>query len=248
MSLLLVTAISMGISLVMDDLYILLIYKTIADLGYKPAPGEINNLPGQIYNPSTIFTIIPIINVLIRILFYKRLDNILTNAFDFLREHEIIVEMPTEELKEYEKRKNGMHAYRTFKKIQAKEDSIQTLYMVINGEENEIYYRMENNKLVILKVEGPLSELNLTQKELESRIEEAWDKLFKSKIKLYGSKFFKEIRFNIYCETNDTVDENLTDYEEIEAKYDYDELKKLFQYFGKEEKLKVKTLGSIKKQ
>ncbi len=248
MSLLFVTAVSLGISLAIDDYFVFQIYKTIADLGYKPAPDEIKDLPGQIYSPSAIFTMIPILNILSRIYFYKVLDNSLNGAFDFLREHEIIIEMTTEELKEYEKRKTGIGAYKLFKKIQAKEDSIQRLYMVINGEENEIYYRMENNKLVIVKVEGPLNELNLTQKELENRIDEAWDKLFKSKIKLYGSKFFKEIRFNIYCETNNTVDENLTDYEEIEAKYDYDELKKLFQYFGKEEKLKVKTLGSLKKQ
>lgn len=249
MSLLLITAISMGISLVIDDLYILLIYKTIADLGYKPAPGEINGLPGQIYRSTALSTMIPIINVLSRILFYKKLDDSLTLAFDYLKEHEIIIEMTTEELKDYEKRRNGIHAYKTFKKIQDKEDKIQSIYMMIGDKENEIFYRIENKKMVIIKVEGPMNDIGLSKEEIEGLIQYSWQSLFRSGIKLQGSKFFKELRkYNSYeLKSKENIEKGI---DEIQFHYRYKDLKETFKYLNNIEPAneKIKTLGSIKKQ
>ena len=248
MNFLLFTILTMGTSLVMDNILALNIYKALADLGFKPAPGEINNIPNQFYVP--LFpTLLPGFNILYRIYFYKKIRQSEATIFDFLREHELIIEMTTEELKDYEKRRNGIHAYKTFKKIQDKEDKIQSIYMMIGDKENEIFYRIENKKMVIIKVEGPMNDIGLSKEEIEGLIQYSWQSLFRSGIKLQGSKFFKELRkYNSYeLKSRENIEKGI---DEIQFHYRYRDLKETFEYLNNIEPAneKIKTLGSIKKQ
>ena len=249
MNALLLTIVTMGISLVMDNLFALRVYKTLANLGYKPVIGEINKLPAHICYFPTFATIMPIYNIFCRMYLYMITYQTQSTTFELLKSHELICEMTEEEKKIYKKNPTGLRAYKLFKNIQDKEDKIQSIYMIIGNTENEIFYRIENKKMVIVKVEGPINEAGLSKEDIEGLIHYSWQCLFKSCIKLQGSKFFKEFRkYDSYQLQSDDINKNGID--EIQFHYKYKNIKETFEYLDNIEpsKEKVKTLGTIKKQ
>lgn len=243
MDILLITIITMGTSLVMDELAIQKLYKTIADLGYKSNCRHIDDLPECIWRFSFIETIIPIYNVLNRMFKYLKLYNRQMIVFEFLKKHNLIRLMDTKEIKIYESNPTGLNAIKMFKKEKKIREKIQSIYMIIDGEEAKIYYQIVDNKMDIIKVEGLIEKENLTKEEIEKLILKSWALLFTGALKLEGNKFYKSLvknkHYDIECISNDK-----SGIKKLSFNYDYNELVKMYKYFDTQEdnKNKVKTL------
>ena len=242
LELIITTIISILISLGIDRCFTLGIYKMIADAGYKGNVKRIEDLSDIACPISNLETIIPIYNILIRMIKYRRTLNSSFDTIYKLENDNLITKMDKNELEKYSQCPTGYESMQIMLEAKLEEAKIQSIFLIINGKENEIFYRIKDNELEIIKVEGPVK--SKTKEEIKGLIFGSWNLLFRTGIKLHGEKFFKYIKkhneYSIKGEATSPTSNNVI--QEMRFKYTYDELCKLTNLEDEEEQPKVKKL------
>ena len=234
--------VSILVSLGIDKCFTLDFYRLVANAGYRGNVSKIEDLSYNACPISQIDTVIPIFNILIRITEYTKIRTSKLKTIEKLKRKKLIIPMNEKEKDIYKKNKTGYQAMQIMLEAKLEEAKIQSIFLIINGKENEIFYRIKDNELEIIKIEGPVK--SKTKEEIKGLIFGSWNLLFRTGIKLHGEKFFKYIKkhneYSIKGEATSPTSNNVI--QEMRFKYTYDELCKLTNLEDDEEHVKVKKL------
>ncbi len=208
------------------------IIKDIANLGYRLDLKKIGELQNKFNNNSnnnlTLYTVCPILNIILStqalITYFKTRNQVL----ETLDKIDAVYLMDEIELEEYNKKRTGFNALKTW----VKTDDLKSEPIIVEDELNKISYYTLNDKIVILDASGDVAKLS-REKQL--------DFILMSHLKNFES-MLDEIKVNVNQEVKENDKEIVKKSDRKQLLKDLKETKETLLEQEKKEESKVKKL------